>query len=70
MIFLAVSTHTAAHIHLLGFAPVIDLTGEGNAYNRNNPDNLEEGWDNIVEDLRDDEGFEDHDDSDVFVLGT
>jgi hypothetical protein len=31
--------------------------------------NRESGWDNMVENLQDDESFEDHDDDDIFVQG-
>jgi len=39
-----------------------DSHPEGNTHNTE-----EVGWDIVVEDLQDDEGFEDHDDSDVVV---
>ena len=36
----------------------------------NTCDPNEEGYDNIVEDLQDDEDFKEHDDSDVFLQDT
>lgn len=42
----------------------IGSPSEVSAHNR---DINEEGWDNVVENLQDDEGFEDYDDNDVFV---